>query len=76
MAKDMKEKPSLKLAYMRCLSGLEMPDRIALLKKVHVMFELVKLYKPNFLLSVILELWITPFLTFLTVSNCVPLPLY
>ena len=56
MAKDMKEKPSLKLAYMRCLSGLEMPDRIALLKKVHVMFELVKLYKPNFLLSVILEL--------------------
>jgi hypothetical protein len=47
MAKDMKEKPSLKLAYMRCLSGLEMPDRIALLKKVHVhvMFELVKLYK-------------------------------
>ena len=35
MAKDMKEKPALKPVSMKCLSGLDMSDRIALLKKVN-----------------------------------------
>jgi hypothetical protein len=34
LAKDMKGKPTFKPVYVRCLSGLDIPDRISLLKKV------------------------------------------
>jgi hypothetical protein len=36
MAKDMKGKPTFKASYIRCLLGLDIPDRLALLEKVNV----------------------------------------
>lgn len=38
MAKDLKGKPRFKPAYMKCLFGVDVPDRVALLGQVKIGF--------------------------------------